>query len=358
MVLQIIIIAFGITCVLIPLARVFGWEDIPGGRKDHNGNIPLVGGIAIFLTILTGTYLLDITPYTPAVLLVTLIPFIVGVIDDKVHISPTLRLAIHFGSGVLLATWGGIVISQVGNLLGFGDIPLLLLAIPLTALAAAGLCNAYNMIDGIDGLAAATMAIPLSTLTLLAYEAQHPAAPAVLLILLPVLVFLCFNLQLIPRLPKIFLGDGGSVTLGFLITASLVYFSQGPQAAIQPVTALWLVTLPLMDMLATMLRRVKHGLHPMEADKSHLHHIIQRMGLNNRETFAVLVTYAVACSLIGLALEDSETYISLIAYILLFAGHCLFVMQAFRISRFVRKHSGKPEVSERTINWIRTNKPK
>ena len=69
-------------------------------------------------------------------------------------------------------------------------------------------------------------------------------------------------------LPKMFLGDGGSITLGFLVTASLVFFSQGENALIEPVTALWLVTVPLMDMLATMLRRAKHGRKLMEADRS------------------------------------------------------------------------------------------
>ncbi len=155
---------------------------------------------------------------------------------------------------------GNIAITNVGNLLAMGDIPLLLLTVPLTALAVAGLSNAYNMIDGIDGLAASTITLPLSVLYLLALQAGHPMANTLLLMILPLLVFLLFNLGPNNRLlPKIFLGDAGSVTLGFLVTASLVYFSQGDNALILPVTALWLVTVPLMDMLATMLRRLRQG---------------------------------------------------------------------------------------------------
>ena len=130
----------------------------------------------------------------------------------------------------------------------------------------AGLSNAYNMIDGIDGLAASTICLPLLVLYLLAVQAGHPMAGSLLLMLVPLAVFLLFNLGPDNRLlPKMFLGDAGSVTMGFFVTASLVYFSQGNNALIEPVTALWLVTVPLMDMLATMLRRAKHGRKLMEA---------------------------------------------------------------------------------------------
>jgi len=198
----------------------------------------------------------------------------------------------------------------------------------------AGLSNAYNMIDGIDGLAASTMALPLLALYLLALQASHPGADFLLLMLVPLAVFLLFNLGPDNRLlPKIFLGDGGSVTLGFLVTASLVYFSQGENALILPVTALWLVTLPLMDMLATMLRRARHGHKLMAADRSHLHHTLMDMGFSARQTLALLVAWATACALLGLALERIPEYLSLACYCLLFLGHCVFVMKAEAISR-------------------------
>ena len=102
------------------------------------------------------------------------IPFLVGVIDDRVHIHAGWRLVIHYGCGLLMATYGGLAIHNVGNLLTFGDIPLLLLTAPLTALSVAGLCNAYSMIDGIDVLAASLVAVPLLVLLMLATAAGHP----------------------------------------------------------------------------------------------------------------------------------------------------------------------------------------
>jgi len=159
----------------------------PGDRKHHAGAIPLTGGVAIFLTIALGTVIVGIPPYTNEMLLIALVVFLVGMFDDIRHINPTLRLVIQLGCGALLATYGGIGIHNVGNLMAFGDIQLFALTVPLTALAVAGLSNAYNMIDGIDGLAASTITLPLLVLYLLAVQAGHPMTSTLLLLLLPLL---------------------------------------------------------------------------------------------------------------------------------------------------------------------------
>ena len=335
-ILQTIIAALLITRFAAGIGYRVGLVDHPDTRKNHQGGVALTGGIAVFLTLLFGTFALGIAPYTYPMLAIACGVFALGVFDDFRHIHAGARLLIQFGSGILLATYGGIAITNVGNLLAMGDIPLLLLTVPLSALSVAGLSNAYNMIDGIDGLAASTIALPLLVLYLLAMQAGHPMANSLLLMLLPLAVFLLFNLGPSNRLlPKIFLGDGGSVTLGFLVTASLVYFSQGDDALILPVTALWLVTLPLMDMLATMLRRARRGHKLMDADRSHLHHTLMDMGLSPRQTLLLLVVYAIACALLGLALEAIPEYLSLLCYFLLFCCHCLFVIKSEAIGRKV-----------------------
>ena len=315
-----------------------GLVDHPDARKQHQGRVPLTGGIGIFATILLGTFVFDIPPYTLATLVIALVVFLVGLFDDVRHINPWLRLGIQYTAGWLMATIGGVAIHNVGNLLAMGDIPLLLLTAPLTALAVAGLSNAYNMIDGIDGLAAALIALPLLVLFALAVQAGHPFTPTLALLWVPVLAFLLFNLGPDNRfLPKMFLGDAGSISMGFLVTASLVFFSQGDDALIRPVTALWLVTVPLMDMLATMLRRGLRRVPLMEADRLHLHHIlIDEFGLGSRTTLAILVVYGSAMALLGLALEAIAPYLSLAAYFLLFSGHCGFVTRSGEIARRLR----------------------
>ncbi|KAA1188913.1 undecaprenyl/decaprenyl-phosphate alpha-N-acetylglucosaminyl 1-phosphate transferase [Pseudohalioglobus sediminis] len=328
------IASFIIARLCIASAPRLGLVDHPDTRKRHVGAIPLSGGIGIFLTILFGTLFLGIAPYTLPMLVLAFLVFLVGVVDDFRHIHAGARLLIQFGAGALLASYGGIAIYNVGNLLGFGDIHLLMLSVPLSALAVAGLSNAYNMIDGIDGLAASTIALPLLVLFILATLAGHPHASFLLLMLVPLGVFLVFNLG--PDnalLPKMFLGDGGSITLGFLVTASLVFFSQGEQALIEPVTALWLVAVPLMDMLATMLRRKRAGRPLMEADRSHLHHALLDRGMGPRRVLLVMLIHAVAAAITGLLLEATPAWFSLFCYFLLFFGHCVFVLRSERLAK-------------------------
>jgi len=320
--------AFILARLCVALGVRVGLVDYPDARKQHIGAVPLTGGIFIFLTILFGSLVLAIPAYSNGMLAIAVGVFLVGVFDDINHINPWLRLGIQYGAGMLLATYGGVVILNVGDLLAMGDIPLLMLAMPLTALAVAGLSNAYNMIDGIDGLAASTLALPLLVLYLLAVSGGHPNAGFLLLMLIPLMVFLVFNLGPNTRLlPRMFLGDGGSVTLGVLVASSLIYFSQGEDAVIAPVTALWLVSVPLMDMLSTMLRRAKARRPLMKADRNHLHHTLMDMGLNRREALTTLFTYALCCSLTGLLLEQAPAYLSLAAYFALFMAHCLFVIK-------------------------------
>jgi UDP-GlcNAc:undecaprenyl-phosphate GlcNAc-1-phosphate transferase len=331
---SLLILAFVVAHLGIAAGNAAGLVDVPDSRKRHSGAVPLTGGISVFVTLVIATFLFDVPPYTTGTLAIAGFVFVLGVYDDVDHINPVLRLGIHYLCGALLAAWGGLAIVNVGNLLAMGDIPLLYMTIPLTALSFAGLSNAYNMVDGIDGLAGATIALPLLVLYLLALNAGNPYAETLLLMLVPLAVFLAFNLGPNSRLlPRMFLGDGGSVTLGFLVTASLVFFSQGDNALIEPVTALWLVTVPLMDMLATMLRRAKNGRKLMQADRSHLHHTLMDLGLSDRQTLRLLVGWAVLCSLTGLALEAVPAYLSLLCYFLLFLGHCLFVMKSPAIGR-------------------------
>ncbi len=331
MILTIAAMALILNWIVIYVARRVGLTDIPDRRKKHQGAIPLTGGIAIFATLLAGIAFLGITPYTNNMLIVATLVFSIGVYDDFDNLGAALRLIIQYGSGIALATYGGIYIENVGNLLNYGDIPLLLLSAPLTALSVAGLSNAYNMIDGIDGLAAATILLPLLILYGLALADNNPMAPTLLLMVIPLCIFLIFNLGPDNSIfPKIFLGDAGSTTMGFLVTASLVYFSQGEDAVILPVTALWLVTVPLMDMLATMLRRWRSGRKLMTADRSHLHHTLMDRGLSGRATLIALIIYATVCASFGLALQAVAESLSLLMYFLLFLAHCFFVIHSGR----------------------------
>jgi UDP-GlcNAc:undecaprenyl-phosphate GlcNAc-1-phosphate transferase len=146
------------------------------------------------------------------------------------------------------------------------------------------------------------------------------------------LPYLIFNLGITEKLfnkktKKIFMGDAGSMFVGLSVIWLLTMGTQGEQASFRPVTALWICAIPLMDMLAIVVRRYKNGKSPFKPDRDHLHHILQRAGLSSSQTLIAISTVAVLMSLIGLAGEYfmiAES-LMLISFLFLFIIYTLAV---------------------------------
>jgi len=311
--------------------RSIGLVDKPDQRKQHTGHVPLAGGLVLLASLLVADFLFALPPFGALELLLITIVFCAGLWDDWRELSASKRLLVQFVCGCLMVASSSFVIREVGDLLGFGPIGLAVLALPLTALAFAGMANAYNMIDGLDGLSATLALVPLALLANIAYANSHPVYPTLVALIMPVLVFLLFNLGSDSRwLPKMFLGDSGSNLLGFTVCGLLIYLSQGADRLIPPVTALWLVAVPLMDMLATMMVRLREGHHPMRPDRRHLHHILQDMGCDLALTRGIIIGYALVLSGLGLLLMPLPEYVSMYVYLAVFCGHCAFVLHSRR----------------------------
>jgi UDP-GlcNAc:undecaprenyl-phosphate/decaprenyl-phosphate GlcNAc-1-phosphate transferase len=324
-------LAFTFVWLAIWVTRRVGLVDKPDERKQHSGHVPLAGGLALFASLLAADVLFTLPPFGALELVLVGIVFCAGLWDDWRELSASKRLFVQLICGCLMVISSNFVIRQVGDLLGFGPIGLAVLALPLTALAFAGMANAYNMIDGLDGLAATLALVPLALLANLAYSASHPVYPTLVALMIPLLVFLLFNLGSDWRwLPKIFLGDSGSNLLGFVVCGLLIYLSQGENPLIPPVTALWLIAVPLMDMLATMLLRLREGHHPMRPDRRHLHHILQDMGYDLALTRGIIIGYALVLSGLGLLLMPLPEFVSMYLYLAVFCSHCAFVLHSRR----------------------------
>ena len=125
LILKLVTLSLLITRLCVSVGARLGLVDKPSARKQHQGEVPLTGGIAVFTTVLVGTWALGIEPFTSSMLFIACAVFAVGVFDDVQHIRASMRLLLGFASGVLLATLGHIAILNVGNLLGTGDIRLL-----------------------------------------------------------------------------------------------------------------------------------------------------------------------------------------------------------------------------------------
>lgn len=302
------LIAFLVTasCIwlLRPLAIRLELVDSPHGRKQHQGHIPLIGGIAMFFGFLFALLTLPISlvEYRSLIAGCALLVFI-GVLDDFHELSARPRLVAQIVAALLMMTWGGVSLHDLGNLLFFKDIVLHNWSLPFTVIAAVGLINAVNMIDGVDGLAGGVVLIGLAFLLFLAISAgQFTAVYILSLVLAIVLAFLIFNFPFPGRKHAlVFMGDAGSMFLGFVLVWFLIDLSQGAHRVASPATMLWLVAVPLFDIVGITIHRLRKRMPLFAPDREHLHHLLHNYGFKNWQITFTICALALLCGLIGVS---------------------------------------------------------
>ncbi len=159
-----------------------------------------------------------------------------------------------------------------------------------------------------------------------------------------ILPYVILNLGILGRKRKVFMGDAGSMLIGFTVIWFLLLTSQkGGNAPLRPVTALWLIAVPLMDMAAIMIRRVCHGNSPFKPDREHLHHIFQRLGLNSWQTLIVICSIAVGYASFGVYAEmiGIPEYVMFYLFIVCFIAYALLLSKVWVITAKIRKWRGK-----------------
>ena len=292
--------------ILRKVAKKVGLVDKPNIRKQHQGDIPLVGGIAIcvcitFFLFSNPTIIPNIGIFT--VCLISLV--IVGAIDDKLDISFKIRFVTQAGISVVMMSVGKVELLTLGNILGFGEITLGAFGYIVTILAVVGAINAFNMIDGVDGLLGGISIISFGSLgIMLLLDGQKDLSYLCLVLVVIIVPYLCFNLGILGIKRKVFMGDAGSMLIGFTIIWLLLLSSQNGKAPpLRPVTALWLIAIPLMDMASIMIRRVRRGVSPFKPDREHLHHVCQKLGLTTTQTALIIFSFAIFCATYGIVGE-------------------------------------------------------
>lgn len=327
------------------LTRYIGLMDIPTLRKAHSKPTPLAGGLAIFSTILTcymfGLYHLDGFDLFIAL---SAILVIVSAIDDKYDISVWLRLSIQAIVSLVLISQSNLYLHDLGNLIGGGFIHLSTFSgYVITVLGIIGAINAFNMVDGIDGLLGGLAIVSISAISYLFAIYNQPD-----------LMVLCFTYiaALLPYVMmnlgipfgskfKIFMGDAGSVFIGFSIIWLILNASQSNTAhSIRPVTALWIIAVPLMDMVVTMIRRIRKGHSPLKPDREHIHHIFQRLGFSPTKTLIILCLIAYALAAVGIwgQVNNISERLMFLSFLTIFAIYYCIVSYIWRITTFARKH--------------------
>lgn len=291
---------------LYPLAHRIGLVDQPGGRKTHTHHTPLIGGVGMFLGLLT---LGVVSPeafhhFLPLIASAGLL-LVVGIWDDYREISANLRLGVHIVAALLMVYWGGNQLTTMGDLVFTGPLLLGILAVPVTIFAVAAAINAINMADGVDGLCGGLVLIALGYMAVLANDANLLHAQQLLTVMACCVAgFLMLNFRFPGRArAMIFMGDAGSTVLGFIVAWMLIYLSEN--GACQPVTVLWLIALPLLDTASVMVIRKLEGKSMFTPGRDHLHHHLLDAGLGVRKSVLVMYGLSAVFGMAGLAGERS-----------------------------------------------------
>ncbi|TPH17211.1 UDP-N-acetylglucosamine--undecaprenyl-phosphate N-acetylglucosaminephosphotransferase [Litorilituus lipolyticus] len=321
-----------------PVAIEVGLVDKPSARKLHDGNIPLIGGISIFLAVLAASLLwLPNTLELRMYLIASAMMVFIGALDDKFDLRVRVRIVGQIIIASLMIYGVGGYIENLGNLFQLGNISLGPFGIVFTYLSIIVVINAYNMIDGIDGLIGSLSIntfVSIAILFLMSGQTDYLSYP--LILATATLPYLMFNLGIFKQeTKKIFMGDAGSMFVGLSVIWLLTMGTQGEQASFRPVTALWICAIPLMDMLAIVVRRYKNGKSPFKPDRDHLHHLLQRAGLSAKQTLVVISLAATFMSSIGLAGEHfmvNETLL-LMGFLLMFVCYVSAIRVISRVGK-------------------------
>ncbi len=335
------IVALILLVVMTPLAHQFGLVDQPTARKRHSGIVPLTGGVAIFMAVLVASIATDVwMKNNPLFFTASAFIVLLGMLDDRFDLSAKGRLMCQFGVAAIMAWSAQNYITSLGNIFGTGDIILGLGGYFFTVICVVGVINAFNMIDGIDGLAGGMSLVILLTVSgFLLLTGNGASIMEPLIIVAAIVPFLAFNLSWKGfKGNKIFMGDSGSMFVGLTIVWLLVDHTQGDKAAFRPITAVWLVGLPLMDMAAIMYRRARKGQSMLKPDRQHLHNIFMRAGLTSRQSLvAILMLGGFYCSvgILGEIYQISEA-LMFWSFICLLVVYSLVIQNIWNVLRFIK----------------------
>ncbi|CCN47631.1 UDP-GlcNAc:undecaprenylphosphate GlcNAc-1-phosphate transferase [Vibrio nigripulchritudo MADA3029] len=353
MLLELIFIFFSSFATLFLMRKVakhIGLVDTPNLRKLHTGAVPLVGGISVCIT-LSHFILLKPDIIRNSELFLACITFLtlLGALDDKFDISFKIRILCQALVSIVMIKLGGHSLYFLGDMFGVGSIIFesSWLSISITTLAVIGAINAFNMVDGIDGLLGGLSIVTFSAIAiLLNIDAQRDLAYLCVVIVVAMIPYICMNLGLLGRKRKVFMGDAGSMLIGFSVIWILLSASQisreSNDALMRPVTALWLITVPLMDMAAIMIRRIRRGHSPFKPDREHLHHIFQRLGLGPKQTLTIICIIATIFAGIGIygEIKNIPEVIMFSLFIGLFLIYTIVLSYIWKIIKFIRSRMG------------------
>ena len=297
-----------ITRAVRDLAVSREWIAAPSSHHIHRRSIPRLGGVAIYLSVVSMAALMvagsmiwnmdfGIEPWTIICILIpgTLI-FLLGLYDDIYSVKPRVKFAVQAAAAVMLY-WFGIGKFELPGMFGFNG--LAWLTLPVMIIWVLWITNAFNLIDGLDGLAAGSSLF--STVTLFTFSVisgKSTVAAMSLVMAGTILGFLRFNFN--PA--TIFLGDSGSLFLGFMLSALALAGSEKTPTIVAVALPIISFGLPLLETSISIIRRYLSNQPLFSADREHIHHKLLERGLTQRQAVVILYGVSALCGLMSLVL--------------------------------------------------------
>ena len=304
------ILVFLLTVLFTQLIKQYAAKismlDIPNNRSSHTTPTPRGAGIAMFLAyflvllLFHSTFIMEYVGFFMGTALI----FILGVYDDAKDTSPKFKLFVIIAATAVAFFLDGFQINTLGHWFGLEVQLPFIIALFVTLFAVAGFTNALNLVDGLDGLAGSLSLVILASLYYIGYAYHDQFIMTIsFLVIVTLLGFLLFNWY--PA--SIFMGDSGSLVLGFIISIlsikAITYVSD--------TTILFIAAVPIIDTIIVMSRRMQRGLSPFAPDKSHFHHKILMLRGSVDASVHILIALQIILSSIGLLLRDKNDVINL-----------------------------------------------
>ena len=321
-----IIASFAINMIFRNIAKAKNiLIDIPDrSRKFHNRATPLTGGISIiFAVLISGKLYLDfndLNGYVPLFTFNLMVSSIVLVaiflIDDFKGLRASLRLVIQAALALFMIFSTDTYISNLGNMLGFGDLELGLFGIPFTVFCVVGIMNAFNMIDGINGLCSGCGMVAL---LFIGFSSGLIYDSMLVLMIGSTIGFLFFNLRIVGKKRAVFLGDHGSNLIGFWVSWAAIFASQSTLYEMQPMTMIWFVAIPLLDCLGLIVSRRLRGISWTTPGRDHIHHKLMNR-FSPEGTLLVILLISLVLGSFALLIERYYSAQTSFALFIIFAG--------------------------------------
>jgi len=314
-VLQVLLFTFLVTVffilIIIEYAKNLELIDVPNQRSSHTMPKPRGAGIAMFLSFFFTFVLFDYDFFIKncTFFLSVFIVFSAGLLDDVKDVPPKLKFLFIIAAVILLFFTTDIKIGSLGVWFGEDLVIPAVFSLFFTIFAVAGYTNALNLIDGLDGLAGGISLIIFLAFLYLGIVYQDIFVVNISIIMsVAIFAFLLFNWY--PA--KVFMGDSGSLVLGFTISVVAIKLIQH----INTVPILFLAALPILDTIMVMVRRMQRHMSPFKADKSHIHHKVLKWKTKVDYSVMLLLLIQVSFSLLGILISTHSNFLNLLIYLI------------------------------------------